>query len=66
MCFDTVNVFLVGGFAFYVNADAHLFSLLFVYACFFEFVRAKALPIALFAVLFSYDYFEVMHLFSSL
>ena len=61
VCFDAVYVFLVGGFAFYVNAHSHLFGLLLVYACFFEFVGAKALADALFAVLFCYDYFKVMH-----
>jgi hypothetical protein len=65
MCFDAIHIFLVSGFAFYINAYAHLFSLLLIYACLFEFVWAKALASALFAVSFSYDCFNVMHLFAS-
>ena len=52
------------GFAFNVYAKAQLFGLLLVYACFFEFVWAKALAHALFAVLFGDDYFKVVHLFA--
>ena len=66
MGFDTVHVDLVGGFTFNVNAYAHLLSLLLVYACFLEFIRAEAfLSDALFAVLFGYNWCYVVHLFAS-
>ena len=67
MSFYAVYVGFVGGFTFNVDAYAQLLGILLVYACFFEFVWAEAfLSSGLFAVLFGYDWFYVMHLFASL
>jgi hypothetical protein len=64
--FDAVHVGFVGRFTFDVDSYAKFFGLLFVYACFFEFIWAEAfLSDGLFTVLFGYDWFNVVHLFAS-
>ncbi len=62
VCFDCVNVFLVGGLAFLVDGKFELLRLLFGYAGFFDFIWAKAFACFLFAVLFSYNWFYMVHL----
>jgi hypothetical protein len=64
--FYTVDVGLMGGFAFNVDAYAQFFGLLLVYACFFEFIWTKAFCSGgFFTVLFDYDWVYMMHLFAS-
>jgi hypothetical protein len=64
--FYTVDIGLMGRFAFNVDTYAQFFGLLLVYACFFEFVWTKAFcSSGFFTVLFDYDWVYVMHLFAS-
>ena len=61
MCFDCVDIFFMGGFAFLVDWELELSCLLFGYAGFFDFVGAKAFACFLLAILLSYGWFYVVH-----